>query len=308
MSPRHTSPDYDALPTERANEALRDLDLRAAPELVAAIHAEDHRALEAVGRAAAQIAELADRVGTSLRLGGRLIYLGAGTSGRLAAADAAECPPTFGTRPGQVVALVAGGRPALHRAVEGAEDSRSSARQGVRRLAVDARDTVCGISASGVTPFVLAGLDEARRRGAATALVTCAEEVQVQGRADLLVRLDVGPEAVSGSTRMKAGLATKAVLHAVSTVAMIRLGKVYDNLMVDLRPTSRKLRRRAQRIVGRLTGLSPARAQRLLGAAGGSPKVAAVMFHRGLDAVRARHVLAAHGGDLRAVIGAPRGR
>jgi N-acetylmuramic acid 6-phosphate etherase len=255
-----------------------------------------------VARARGEIAAVAGAAAAALGGGGRLIYVGAGSSGRLAALDAAECPPTFGTRPSSVTAVVAGGRRALWRAVEGAEDSRSDGRRALARLRVGERDLVCGVSASGVTSFVRAALDEARRRGARTALVTCAPPPLAAQAAELAVCLDVGGETIAGSTRMKAGLATKAVLHTISTAAMIRLGRVYGNLMVEVRPASCKLRRRATRIVIALTGLDEVAAARLLARAG-SPKLAAVMHHRRVDARAARRLLAGAGGRLRAVIG-----
>jgi N-acetylmuramic acid 6-phosphate etherase len=302
MSKRPTV-DYDKLPTEQPVEEERPLDTLHELQLVDLIHEQDRVAIAAVGSAREAIAALVTRVAHALGNGGRLIYVGAGTSGRLAALDAAECPPTFGTQISQVTAVIAGGARALARAVEGAEDSRQQGKQSMRQLDVGERDLVCGISASGVTAFVLAALDEARRRGAATALITCTPEELVEGQADVLVCVDVGGETIAGSTRMKAGLATKAVLHTVTTAAMIRLGKVYDNLMVDVVPSSEKLKNRAGRIVSQLTGLPSPRAARLLGRAGGSAKVAAVMHHLGVDQKEARRLLEASDGRLREVIG-----
>jgi N-acetylmuramic acid 6-phosphate etherase len=300
----HEPLDYDALPTEQPSGA-RQLDTRSALELVDLIHEQDMRALTAVGQARQAIARTADAIAGCLAAGGRLIYVGAGTSGRLATLDAAECPPTFGTRPGQVVALIAGGTRALRRAAEGAEDSRSEGRRAIQRLEADGRDLVCGVSASGVTPFVLGALAEARRRRCRTALVTCAPLQQAEAQVELPIALAVGGETVAGSTRMKAGLAQKAVLHTLTTAAMVRLGKVYDNLMVDVRPTSRKLRHRARRIVAQLTGLSPERAGRLLERAGGNIKAAVVMHRLEVSRDEARRRLARAGGRLRDVIGDP---
>jgi len=301
--PKRTPVDYDGLPTEQLSGERRPLDTLEELQLVDLIHEQDRRAIHAVGEARLKVAALVTAVEQALSNGGRLIYVGAGTSGRLAALDAAECPPTFGTQISQVTAVIAGGARALSRAVEGAEDSRQQGTQSMRRLDVTERDLVCGISASGVTAFVLAALAAARRRQATTALITCATPAQVKQDVDHLVCLDVGAETVAGSNRMKAGLATKAVLHTVSTAAMIRLGKVYDDLMVDLKPGSNKLKRRATRIVTRLTGLPSNRATRLLTRAGGSPKVAAVMHHLQVDLKQARKLLDASGGRLRGVIG-----
>jgi N-acetylmuramic acid 6-phosphate etherase len=302
MPPSDESP-YERLPTEQPNRKLRCLDTLGAVELVDLIHGQDVEALRAVGQARREVADVVAAAEEALAAGGRLVYLGAGTSGRLATLDAAECPPTFGVSASRVVALMAGGPRALRRAVEGAEDSRGDGRKEVRRLTVAPPDMVCGVSASGTTAFVLGGLAEARRRGCRTALITCAPAALVRPHADLVVALEIGAETVAGSTRMKSGLAQKAVLHTISTAVMIRLGKVYDNLMVDVRPTSRKLRHRAARIVAALTGLERGPATRLLTRAGGSPKVAAVMFHRGVSRRQARALLGRSGGKLRPVIG-----
>jgi N-acetylmuramic acid 6-phosphate etherase len=295
--------DYDHLPTEQASSELRRLDTLDEQQLVDLIHQQDRLALDAVKRARADIARIAGAVVRALSQKGRLIYVGAGTSGRLAALDAAECPPTFGIPQSQVVAVMAGGSRALRVAVEGAEDSRLQGRESMRKLKVNDRDLVCGISASGVTEFVIAALDESRRRRASTALITCAPKQLVQASADLLICLDVGAETVAGSTRMKAGLATKAVLHSITTSAMIRLGKVYDNMMVEMTPTSRKLRQRAVRIVARLTGLPAQDAGKLLVRAGDSPKVAAVMFHHKLSRQQALRLLRDNNDQLRPIIG-----
>jgi N-acetylmuramic acid 6-phosphate etherase len=238
-------------------------------------------------------------VAEALRSGGRLVYVGAGTSGRLGVLDAAECPPTFGIDPRRVVGLVAGGQRALARAVEGAEDRVRPAAQSLRQLRVGPSDVVCAICASGVTPFTLGALRTARRRGARTVLVTCAPRPGLGRLADVVIAPRVGPEVLAGSTRMKAGVATQIVLHTLTTAAMVRLGKVYGNLMVDLRPTSRKLRARAARIVGTLAGTDGRRAATLLRQAGGRPKIAIVMARHAVSAREARRRLRAHGDDLR---------
>jgi N-acetylmuramic acid 6-phosphate etherase len=295
--------DYEGLPTEQTSDELRQLDTLDTLQLVDLIYQQDQRALKAVGGAKESISALVTAVVETLGNGGRLVYVGAGTSGRLAALDAAECPPTFGTEISQVVAVIAGGARALSRAVEGAEDSRLQGKQSMRRLDITTRDLVCGVSASGVTAFVTAALDESRRRHARTALITCVPKSVVEVEVEITVCLDVGAETVAGSTRMKSGLVTHAVLHTVTTAAMVRLGKVYDNLMVDVVPSSQKLKQRAIRIVRKLTGLPHVRASRLLARAGGSAKVAAVMHHRQVDQVRARELLDHSGGHLRNLIG-----
>jgi N-acetylmuramic acid 6-phosphate etherase len=296
------APDYAALPTERTNPRSRELDRLSTDRLVATITREDRRAAASVALVRRSLVRAVDLVAQALGTGGRLIYAGAGTSGRLGVLDASECPPTFGVSPGQVVGVIAGGRRALWRAVEGAEDRGAAARQAIRRLRVGPRDVVCGICASGVTPFALAAIQEGRRRGARTIVVTCAPSPTLRELADVVVAPRPGPEVLTGSTRMKAGLATKMVLHTVTTGAMVRLGKVYGNMMVDLRPSSRKLRARAFRMIGRLTGLPPGPAQALARRAGGRPNVALVMHRLGLDAATARKRLAAHGDNLRAAL------
>lgn len=232
--------------------------------------------MHAVGLVLDQVSALAERATAVLREGGSILYVGAGTSGRLGALDASEIPPTFGAKPRQFRAVIAGGAPALQRAVEGAEDDEQLGRT---TIAKEARpgDLVIGISASATTPFVRGALLEARKRKAHTALVTCNPLSADLRLAELFVLPDTGPELVSGSTRLKAGTATKLVLNAVSTAAMVALGKVYRGRMVDLKATNEKLRVRALRIVSELSGLSEANARRLLQSAGGAPKVALAM-------------------------------
>ena len=293
---------YARLATERSNPRTRDLDRLPTAALVAAIVSEDRRAAASVALIRPALTRAVDLVARALGAGGRLVYVGAGTSGRLGVLDAAECPPTFGVSPSRVVGVIAGGPRALRRAVEGAEDRAADARRALGRLGVSHRDVVCAICASGVTAFVLAALREARRRGAGRVLVTCAPTPELGMLADVMIAPRVGPEVLTGSTRMKAGLATKMVLHTLTTGAMVRLGKTYGNLMIDVVPTNRKLRARARRIVTALTGLKPAAAGRLLAQAGGHPPLAVLMARRSLDAHGARRLLAAHGGSLRAAL------
>lgn len=232
--------------------------------------------MHAVGLVLDQISALAELAASVLRTGGRVFYVGAGTSGRLGVLDAAEIPPTFGTPPEHFQALIAGGSKAIFRAIEGAEDNEHAGGKAVAKLARKG-DLVIGISASATTPFVRGALTRARKNKAHTALVTCNPASADRKLADLFVLPDTGPELIAGSTRLKAGTATKLVLNAVSTAAMVALGKVYRGRMVDLRPTNEKLRTRSQRIVQELTGLSEANAKKLLVKAGGSPKVALAM-------------------------------
>ena len=258
---------------------------------------EDRRALAAAARAAPAVARAAERVARSLAQGGRVLLLGAGTSGRLGVLEAAECPPTFGTAPASIVAAMAGGRGAVFRAVEGAEDSAASGRREARRLRP--RDVLVGVSASSLTPFVRGALAEARARGAGTILITCAPARALRRLAAVVVAVPTGPEVLTGSTRLKAGSATKAVLNALTTAAMVRLGKTYDNLMVDLRPGSAKLRDRRRRVVMLAAGVPEARATALLRAAGGDAKTAIVMAKRRVSAAAARTRLRAARGRVR---------
>jgi N-acetylmuramic acid 6-phosphate etherase len=248
-----------------------------------------------VSRVLPDIARAAEAAGHALAAGGRIIYVGAGTSGRLGALDAAECPPTFGARPEQVIALIAGGARALRRAVEGAEDDAEQGAREIRRARADPRDLVIGISASASTPYVLGALREARAAGARTVLVSCNAPGGNRPPADQVIALDTGPELVAGSTRLKAGTATKLVLNAISTAAFVRLGKIYRGHMVDLRATNRKLRARAHRMVAELTGLPEHEAVRLLSRAGGSPGLAVAMHLTGLTRQGAARELAARG-------------
>jgi N-acetylmuramic acid 6-phosphate etherase len=252
--------------TETPHPGGAELDRLPTSQLVARLHAGDGEAVAAVGRALPAISRLADAAAAALGRGGRLVYAGAGTSGRLGALDAAECPPTFGVDPGRVLALVAGGPPALRRAVEGAEDDRAAGARGVETARVGPRDLVVGITASGTTPFVLAALAAARRRGAATALLT--SNPAARPPVDHRVVLATGAERIAGSTRMKAGTAAKMALGLVSSAAFVRLGAVRAGRMVALRPASEKLRRRAVRTVAELGGVGAAAARRLLSAAG----------------------------------------
>lgn len=277
-------------PTERQHPRADDLDLVSAEEVVRRLHREDEAAVRAVRPALREVARVARAVADALRAGGRLLYVGAGTSGRLGVLDASECPPTFGASPSQVQAVIAGGRRAMTRAVEGAEDDAGAGAAAMIRLRVGPRDVVCGISASARTPFVLGALDEAKRRGACTALVCC-NRPGPRVEADHVLLAETGPELVAGSTRLKAGTATKLILNALTTTAFVTLGKVYRGRMVDVRPTNEKLRERAARMVAELTDLSPAAAKKLLEQAGNEVKVALAMHFTGLPAREARRRL-----------------
>ncbi len=299
-----SKPDWARLPTETRHPASRRLDMLPTARIVALLLDEDRRGLELARRKARDVARAAELFARSLEGGGRVVFAGAGTSGRLGVLEAAECPPTFGSDPERIVGVMAGGQGAVFRAVEGAEDRAEEGRDAARQLG--RRDLLIGLSASSVTPFVRGALAEARRRRAASVLVTCAGPRGLAGLADVVVALATGPEILTGSTRLKAGSATKAVLNAISTAAMVRLGKAYENLMVDLRPTNAKLRDRALRIVAAATGRPDAEA--LLAEAGGEVKTAIVMGVLALAAPAARRRLVRADGHVRAALGAPRRR
>jgi N-acetylmuramic acid 6-phosphate etherase len=286
---------YDALATERADARSRRLDRLSAGGIARLMNRADRAAVAAVGRAAPALGRAVDLIVDALSRGGRLLFVGAGTSGRLGVLEAAECPPTFGTPPSLVRAVMAGGRRAVFRSVEGAEDDGAAAAREIRRRA-GAGDVVVGIAASGVTPFVRAALDEARRRGARTVLVTCNPAVPARA-ARVVVALAVGPEVLAGSTRLKAGTATKLALNTLTTGAFARLGRVYGNRMVDVQPRSAKLVARARRLVREIGGVSDRAAARLL-ADGGGVKVAIVMARTGASRAASRRRLAAAGGRL----------
>ncbi len=257
-------------PTEAIHEATRDLDRRSIEEILEAIHSEDGKAFEAVGRALAAIAAAVDVLASTIAGGGRWFNVGAGTSGRLGALDAAEIPPTFGLPAGRVQGIVAGGARALSRAIEEAEDNPEAAAWELRERGLSAGDAVVAISASGQTPFTLGSLDAAHEAGARSIAITCDPDSPLAEAAEIAIVLRTGPEVIAGSTRMKGGLAQKMVLHLLSTTVMVRLGFVSGNLMTNLNPASAKLRRRAERIVMSLTDVDREQAAALLEACGGS--------------------------------------
>ncbi len=287
------------LTTEKRNARSADIDLRSARQIVALINAEDRKVAPAVARERARVAAGVDLIVEAFRRGGRLFYVGAGTSGRLGVLDASECPPTFGTNRTMVQGIIAGGRRALVRSAEGAEDSAAAGAAALRKKRLTPRDVVVGIAACGLTPFVNGAVQFARGVGARTIFVTCAPEARGHIRADVIINPVVGPEIVTGSTRMKAGTATKLVLNTLTTATMIRLGKVYGNLMVDLRASNQKLRDRAERIVREVTEVSRARAKFLLAKAHGSAKIAILMHWGRLSGEEASRLLKQSGGSLR---------
>ena len=296
--------DRSKLTTERRNPRTRDIDRRTTLEIVDLINAEDRRVAPAVAKERRNIARAVDLIAESFRAGGRLFYVGAGTSGRLGVLDASECPPTFGVPPTMVQGIIAGGRRALVRSSEGAEDDTKAGALAVAKRRVRAGDTVVGIAACGLTPYVKGALDRAKRIGAKTVFVTFAPEARGVVNADVVINPVTGPEVLTGSTRMKAGTATKLVLNTLTTAAMIRIGKAYGNLMVDLRARSVKLRDRAERIVMTVCRVSRARARRVLAAAHGEAKTAIVMQARGCDCATARVLLKRAKGFLRDALSA----
>jgi len=289
--------------TEQRNPASEEIDRLTPLEIVEVINDEDQKIAPAVALEKAAIARAVELAEAAFRAGGRLIYVGAGTSGRLGVLDASEMPPTFGTDPEMVQGVIAGGYEALLRAREGAEDRPEDGAAAVDERGVGPDDFVVGIATSGTTPFVHGALDRARELGARTGFLLCTHPApEWFDRYDVVIAPLVGPEVVTGSTRMKAGTATKLVLNTISTGAMIRLGKVYGNLMVDLRVTNRKLQDRGERILMETLGLERDEAIDLLARAGGNVKTAIAMFVTGTAADEARHLLAESGGRIGAIL------
>lgn len=287
------------LATEARNPATAHLDELPLHDLLAVMNDEDARVAPAVRAALPQIAAAVEAITDSLRRGGRLVYLGAGTSGRVGLLDAVECPPTFDAGPDQVLALLAGGADAFGAATEGAEDSAEAGVADVDAAGIGPADTLVGLAASGRTPYVIAGLDRARERGAATVAVSCNAGAVISGHADVAIEVVTGPEVLTGSTRLKAGTAQKMVCNMLSTAAMVRTGKTYGNLMIDMRPTNEKLVDRAERIVAAAADVDRETAAGALAAAGGRTKLATVMLLTGTDARSAESLLTAAGGLVR---------
>jgi N-acetylmuramic acid 6-phosphate etherase len=301
------APEYlDPRLTEQRNPRTQRIDVASTLEIVDLINAEDATVPAAVHAVRQEIARTIDLVVERFRQGGRLIYVGAGTSGRLGVLDASECPPTFGTPPEMVVGVIAGGLKALVRSQEGAEDDVNAGAVAMDSERVGPQDLVLGIAASGTTPFVRAALSRAQTLGAATGLVSCSDPPQVLAdTCEVLILPKVGPEVLTGSTRMKAGTATKLVLNTVTTGAMIRMGRAYGNLMVDLVAWSDKLRDRGERIVMECCEVDRPAARRAIEAAEGSVKLAIVMVKRGVGKEGAVRLLEQAGGFVRRAVGDP---
>jgi N-acetylmuramic acid 6-phosphate etherase len=300
-------PDRSHIRTEQPNPATGELDAMSIEEAIAVMNAEDARVVAAVAAHKAQIATAIQWISEAFASGGRLIYVGAGTSGRLGVLDASECPPTFCCDPAMVVGIIAGGDHALRHSIENVEDDATAGGIAIQELAVNENDIVLGIAAGGTTPYVHGALSEAHDRHAKTIFLICTDPAHVQlppGVPDLFLAIDAGPEALTGSTRLKAGTATKLVLNMLTTLSMVQIGKTYGNLMVDIDATKNaKLVDRAGRIITRLTGLSRQDALDLLNESGGRVKHAIVMHHRKCDVFTADRLLNEAGGRLRAIIG-----
>jgi N-acetylmuramic acid 6-phosphate etherase len=294
--------DRSHLLTEQRLPESMNLDAMSVPEAIALMNAQDRRAVEAVARQTDSIARTIELVVAALRGGGRLIYVGAGTSGRLGVLDAAECPPTFRTPPELVQGIIAGGEDAMFRSQEGVEDHAEEGVAAINEKEVNRRDVVIGIAAGGTTPFVHGALARAREVGARTVFLTCVEPFANEPEVDVIVRPLTGPEAVTGSTRLKAGTATKLILNMITTISMVQLGKVYENLMVDLSASNQKLWDRGARIISTLTGLPREEALELLRRADGHVKSAIIMHRRGVPLERARNLLEKADGKLRAAL------
>lgn len=291
------------LPTESRNPRSASLDTMNTADILRLMNEEDRAVADAVGTCLDAIEDAVERAAVSLRKGGRLIYVGAGTSGRLGLLDAVECPPTFSTEPGQVVALLAGGDSAFVQAIEGAEDDPVLGAQDIDESEVGPADTVVGLAASGRTPYVVGALSRARARGAATVALACNPGSLIAKEADITIEVLTGPEVLTGSTRLKAGTAQKMVCNMISTAAMVRIGKTYGNLMVDLHPTNAKLVDRSHRIVADAAGVDLETARSALDAADGRSKVAIVMLLTGVDANAAGKLLDRADGFVSTAIG-----
>lgn len=294
---------WEGLPTEAINPATLGIDKLSAADIIEGMLAEDRKMLAAVQREKERIAVGVDIITQSLRRGGRIVFVGAGTSGRLGVLESAEMPPTFGTEPDLVQAIMAGGQHALLRTKEGAEDNYEEGARSVNRLAPTRKDVIIGVSASGMTPFVRGALTRARKAGSKIIFVTCDPRTELQMFVDLTIAPAVGPEVIAGSTRLKAGTATKLVLNMLTTAAMIRTGKTYGNLMVDVQTGSEKLRDRARRIITIVTGLEYEEADKLLKRAQWDVKAAIVMQKTGLTFTRALAKLRRAHDSMRDAIG-----
>lgn len=291
--------ELESLATEGVDKSLSDIDQRSTLDLVVAMNEFDKTVPLAVATAIPAITAAVDAIASRLKSGGRLIYVGAGTPGRLGILDASECPPTFGTDPSMVVGVIAGGSSAIHQAVEAVEDDTAAGAHDLAELELNAQDAVVGISASGRTPYVIGALEYAEQVGAMTIGLACNEDSRVGTIARIPIEVPVGAEFIAGSTRLKAGTAQKLVLNMLTTLCMVRLGKTYGNVMVDLQATNEKLVARAERTIMAVTGVEANAAARALSESDGSVKIAILALKRGLAPAVARDVLSSTGGNLR---------
>lgn len=296
------SVEINQLTTERRNPNTMHLDQMSVRQVLELMNKEDQQVPEAIAEALGQIEAAVETIIQSLKAGGRLIYFGAGTSGRLGVLDAAECVPTFGVSPDLVVGLIAGGDKAMVEAVEGAEDSLTLAEEDFRKLNLNANDTVVGIAASGRTPYVIGGLQYAQSIGAKTVSIACNQQAKISHFAQIPIEVDCGPEVLTGSTRLKAGTAQKLILNMLSTVSMIGIGKVYQNLMVDVQATNEKLEERSKRIIMAATECTYEDAARYFEAANQNVKVAIVMILTNLNAEEASQKINAANGFVNQVL------
>lgn len=287
-----------SIDTEQRNERSMNIDRLSTLEMLQVINEEDHKVAEAVKLVLPEIAQAVDVIYGQIRSGGRLIYCGAGTSGRLGVVDASECPPTYGVDPGLVVGLIAGGPSALTTAIEGAEDNPALGEADLKNLGFSSKDALVGIAASGRTPYVLGAMDYARSQGAPVIALTCCRDSELSRHADITIAPLPGPEVITGSSRMKSGTAQKLVLNMLSTAVMVKLGKVYGNLMVDVKATNEKLHHRAMSIVRTVTQADDDAVRRALEESGFSCKTAIVMLLLGLDADGAAAALARADGRI----------
>lgn len=288
--------------TETRNPASEKLDTKSTVEIIKLINKEDATVATSVAKTIPEITELVEAIVPRMRKGGRIIYVGAGTSGRLGIIDAVECVPTFSLEPGRVVGILAGGEDAMFRAKEGIEDSQIKGEEAIKKHSVGELDTVIGIAASGSTPYVIGAVKAAKKLGALTGALVCNYNSDLAENVDYKIRAVVGPEVLTGSTRLKAGTAQKMILNTISTTVMIRLGKVYNNLMVDLKATNAKLRERARGIVTEITGINMNQADEILKAADYEVKEAIIMIERGCELKEAKKLLGENQGDLRSII------
>lgn len=292
----------EAFTTEKRNELSMDIDMKSSIDILKIINAEDKTVPLAVEKALAHIAALVDDIVAAFRKGGRLIYIGAGTSGRLGVLDASECPPTYGVPPSMVQGLIAGGSDALVRSIEGAEDDEENGARELDRIGFGPGDVLIGITASGQAPYVLGAMARAREIGAVVAAISCNHGSKTFKFAKHVIFLDVGPEIVTGSTRMKAGTAQKLVLNMITTTSMIRLGKVFHNLMVDLKPVNRKLVERSKRLIRQATGCTKEDAEAAFESSGRRPKIAIIMVLLKVDMVEAELLEKEGGGPVAGAI------